>query len=233
MIQLQNVSKKYPSGTVAFENLNIEIGKGEFVFLVGPSGSGKSTVTKLLLREETVTSGQITVNDFKLNKLPQSKIPFLRRKMGVVFQDFRLLQNKTVYENVAFTLQIVGALPKDIRRKVPNALGLVDLCKKAKLYPRELSGGEQQRVALARAIVNNPLLLIADEPTGNLDPKTSWEIMQLLNDINQRGTTVIVATHEIGIVREMNKRIINMSEYQTIPQYMKDFEVKKTDESNI
>ncbi len=208
MVELKNVYKRYPNGTVALRDINLKISKGEFVFVIGPSGSGKSTLIKLILKEEDATGGEIIVNGFPVSTMSRRQIPYLRRSLGVVFQDFRLLMNKTVYENVAFAMQITEALPKDIRRQVPMALALVGLSKKANAYPGQLSGGEQQRVAMARAIVNNPSLLIADEPTGNLDPETSWEIMRLLNEINQRGTTVLVATHSKSIVDAMRKRVV-------------------------
>ena len=208
MVELRNVSKTYPNGTVALRDINLKLDKGEFVFLVGPSGSGKSTLVKLLLKEEEATEGEVYVNGYDVTSMARQEIPYLRRSLGVVFQDFRLLPNKTVYENVAFAMIITEALPKEIRRQVPMALALVGLSRKANMYPHQLSGGEQQRVALARALVNNPALLIADEPTGNLDPETSWEIMKLLSEINHRGTTVIVATHEKSIVDEMKKRVV-------------------------
>ncbi|WP_265447291.1 cell division ATP-binding protein FtsE [Acetivibrio straminisolvens] len=208
MVEYRSVSKKYPNGTLALSNINLTINKGEFAFFVGPSGSGKSTLLKLILKEEDPTEGEVFVNGYELSKMSRKEIPLLRRSLGVVFQDFRLLPNKTVYENVEFAMQITEALPKEIRRQVPMALALVGLSKKAKAYPNQLSGGEQQRVALARALVNNPALLIADEPTGNLDPETSWEIMKLLAEVNYRGTTVIVATHEKSIVDAMKKRVI-------------------------
>ncbi|HEY8350058.1 MAG TPA: cell division ATP-binding protein FtsE [Clostridia bacterium] len=208
MVELRNVSKTYPNGTVALRDVNLKLDKGEFVFLVGPSGSGKSTLVKLLLKEEEATEGEVYVNGYDVTSMARQEIPYLRRSLGVVFQDFRLLPNKTVYENVAFAMIITEALPKEIRRQVPMALALVGLSRKANMYPHQLSGGEQQRVALARALVNNPALLIADEPTGNLDPETSWEIMKLLSEINHRGTTVIVATHEKSIVDEMKKRVV-------------------------
>ena len=210
MIEFRNVSKKYETGTEAIHNINFKINKGEFAFLVGSSGSGKSTIIKLILKEEEPTSGNIIINGKDTTFLKPSRVPFLRRSMGIVFQDFRLLPDKTVYENVAFAMYIVRATPKHIRRQVPMVLSLVGLANKAKVYPNELSGGEQQRVALARAIVNNPSMLIADEPTGNLDPNTAWDIMELLNDINLRGTTVVVATHAKDIVDKMNKRVIRI-----------------------
>lgn len=210
MIEFRNVSKKYDTGTEAIHNINFKINKGEFAFLVGSSGSGKSTIIKLILKEEEPTSGNIIINGKDTTFLKPSRVPFLRRSMGIVFQDFRLLPDKTVYENVAFAMYVVRATPKHIRRQVPMVLSLVGLANKAKVYPNELSGGEQQRVALARAIVNNPSMLIADEPTGNLDPNTAWDIMELLNDINLRGTTVVVATHAKDIVDKMNKRVIRI-----------------------
>ena len=210
MIEFKNVSKVYDTGTEAVHNANFKIDKGEFVFLVGSSGSGKSTLIKLILKEEEPTRGNIIINGKDTTYLKPNKIPILRRSMGVVFQDFRLLPDKTVYDNVAFAMYIVKATPRHIRRQVPMVLSLVGLSAKAKMYPNELSGGEQQRVALARALVNNPSMIIADEPTGNLDPDTAWEIMNLLNDINLRGTTVVMATHAKNIVDEMNKRVIHI-----------------------
>lgn len=208
MILFSNVSKEYENGTRALDNISFYIEKGEFVFIVGPSGAGKSTLVKLLMHEETATSGDVIINSVNVGSLKRSQIPYLRRSMGVVFQDFRLLPGKTVYENVAFAMQIVQASRRDIRRNVPNALSMVGLSHKARMLPTQLSGGEQQRVALARAIVNNPSFLIADEPTGNLNPKTAMEIMELLDDINKRGTTVIMATHAKDIVDSMKKRVI-------------------------
>ena len=208
MVELKNVMKKYPNGTIALQDINLKIDKGEFIFLVGQSGSGKSTLVKLLLKEEDATEGEVFVNGYDVTTMTRYEVPFLRRSLGVVFQDFRLLPNKTVYENVAFAMLITEALPKEIRRQVPMALALVGLSRKANMFPHQLSGGEQQRVALARALVNNPSLLIADEPTGNLDPETSWDIIKLLSEVNQRGTTVIVATHEKYIVDEMRKRVV-------------------------
>jgi cell division transport system ATP-binding protein len=210
VIEFKDVTKYYPNGAIGLDNVSFKIEKGEFVFIVGHSGSGKSTLLKLILHEETPSSGEVYVNEFAIHDMLKSEIPYLRRGLGVVFQDFRLLPNKTVYENVAFAMQIVEAQPKDIRRQVPVALALVGLSKKARSYPNQLSGGEQQRVAVARALVNNPSILIADEPTGNLDPETSWEIMDLIEEINQRGTTVIVATHEKNIVDQMKKRVFNL-----------------------
>lgn len=208
MILLSNVTKTYPNGSTALDDVSFFIERGEFVFIVGPSGAGKSTLIKLLMHEEIPTSGQVIINNKDIGKLKRREIPYLRRSMGVVFQDFRLLSNKTVYENVAFAMDIIGASRKEIRRQVPNVLSLVGLSHKAKSYPSELSGGEQQRVALARALVNNPAFLIADEPTGNLNPKVAMEIMELLDNINKRGTTVIMATHAKDIVDAMKKRVI-------------------------
>jgi cell division transport system ATP-binding protein len=208
MVEFKDVTKMYPNGTLALKDVNLKINKGEFVFIVGSSGSGKSTLIKLILKEENPTQGEVFVNGYEVSSMDSKDVPSLRRSLGIVFQDFRLLPNKTVYENVAFAMQITEALPKEIRRQVPMALALVGLSRKANVYPGQLSGGEQQRVALARAIVNSPSLLVADEPTGNLDPETSIEIMKLLSEINHRGTTVIVATHEKTIVDSMKKRVI-------------------------
>ena len=212
MIEFRNVSKTYGTGTEAVHKANFNIDKGEFAFLVGSSGSGKSTLIKLILKEENPTSGNIIINGKDTTYLKPKRVPFLRRSMGVVFQDFRLLPDKTVYDNVAFAMYIVNATKKHIRRQVPMVLSLVGLSNKAKVYPNELSGGEQQRVALARALVNNPSMLIADEPTGNLDPDTAWDIMTLLDDINKRGTTVVVATHAKDIVDRMRKRVIQIED---------------------
>lgn len=208
MIKLVNVSKEYDNGVKALSNINMEIDKGEFVFLVGSSGAGKSTLIKLLLKEEVVTDGNIFLNDLDITRVPNRRIPLIRRNVGVVFQDFRLLPNKTVYENVAFAMEIIGAHPKEIRRRVPMILSMVDLSRKASSFPDQLSGGEQQRVSIARSIVNNPPVLIADEPTGNLDPETAWEVMKALIDINARGTTILMATHARDIVNSMKKRVI-------------------------
>ncbi len=208
MIKFINVSKEYKNGVKALSNVSLSIKKGEFVFLVGSSGAGKSTLIKLILKEEEPTEGKIYLNDKDITKVKNRRIPYIRRNVGVVFQDFRLLPNKTVYENVAFAMEIIGAHPKEIRRNVPMVLSMVDLSKKAYCYPDELSGGEHQRVAISRAIVNNPPVLIADEPTGNLDPETAWDIMKVLRDINRRGTTVLMATHAKNIVDVMKKRVI-------------------------
>ena len=210
MIEFVNVHKRYEGGVEALNNVNLFIGKGEFVFLVGPSGSGKSTLLKLMIREEEADSGKIILNNYKVSSMKDKHVPYLRRSIGIVFQDFRLLPDKTVFENVAFAMRIVKASPRTIRRKVPMLLSLVGLSQKANSYPHELSGGEQQRVAMARALANNPLVLIADEPTGNLDPENAWEIMKILNEINMRGTTVVVATHAKDIVDAMQKRVVEL-----------------------
>ena len=210
MIKFENVSKIYENNVKALSDINIEIGVGEFVFLVGPSGSGKSTFIKMLLKEVEPTNGKVIVGSTDLSKLTRKQIPYFRRKVGMVFQDFRLIPNLNVYENVAFAMKVVEATPKEIRKRVPMVLSLVGLSHKYKMFPNELSGGEQQRVSLARAIVNNPTVLIADEPTGNLDPKTAQEIMELLDDINKAGTTVLMATHAKEIVDSMKKRVLEI-----------------------
>ena len=210
MIHMNNVTKVYPNGSTGVENINLHINKGEFVFIVGSSGSGKSTLMKLLLKELDPTEGDIIINKVKTNELNRRQIPYLRRNLGVVFQDFRLLPNKTVYENVAFAMRVIEAPGRIIRRNVPAVLSLVGLGQKGRSYPNQLSGGEQQRTALARAIVNNPPILICDEPTGNLDPETAWGIMQLLDDINKRGTTIVMATHAKDIVDAMQKRVVTL-----------------------
>ena len=208
MIEFKNVSKIYNNNVKALSDVSINIESGEFVFLVGPSGAGKSTFIKMILKEVEPTSGSVRVNDTELSELGRKDIPYFRRKIGMVFQDFRLIPNLNVYENVAFAMKVVEATPKEIRRRVPMVLSLVGLSHKYKMFPNELSGGEQQRVSLARAIVNNPSLLIADEPTGNLDPETAKEIMDLLDDINKAGTTILMATHAKDIVDTMKKRVI-------------------------
>ncbi len=208
MIKLVEVTKEYGNGVKALSNINLEIDKGEFVFLVGSSGAGKSTLIKLLLKEEEASEGRIYLNNLDITRVPNRRVPLIRRNVGVVFQDFRLLPNKTVFENVSFAMEILGVHPKEIRRRVPMVLSMVDLSRKASSYPDQLSGGEQQRVSIARSIVNNPPVLIADEPTGNLDPDTAWEVMKTLNDINARGTTVLMATHAKDIVNTMRKRVI-------------------------
>ncbi len=210
IINLTNVCKAYSTGAPALKDVNLHINRGEFVFIVGDSGSGKSTLIKLLLRELTVTSGSINVMGYDLSRIRHRKIPKFRRNLGVVFQDFRLLKDRNVYENVAFAQRIVQKSGKEIKRNVPSMLAVVGLAGKYKAKPRQLSGGEQQRVALARALVNQPTILLADEPTGNLDPKNSWEIMKLLEQINENGTTVIVVTHNREIVNAMQKRVVTL-----------------------
>ena len=210
MIDLQDVSKSYAAGIPAVNNINLHIDKGEFVFIVGDSGAGKSTIIKMMLKELEPTSGKIVINGKNLARLKRRKVPMLRRDIGVVFQDFRLLKDRNVYENVAFAQRVVETPVKIIRRRVPAMLSLGGLAEKYRSYPKELSGGEQQRVALARALVNNPPILLADEPTGNLDPKNSWEIMKLLEEINNRGTTVIVVTHNREVVDAMQKRVVTI-----------------------
>ena len=210
MIELENVSKSYSTGAPAIKGISLKIENGEFVFIVGNSGSGKSTLIKLLMKELEPTSGKIYVNGRFLNNMRRRKIADHRRDIGVVFQDFRLLRDRNVYENIAFAQRVVETPIRVIRRRVPAMLALVGLSEKYRSFPKELSGGEQQRVALARALVNNPSILLADEPTGNLDPKNSWEIMKLLEEINKRGTTVVVVTHNREIVDAMNKRVITM-----------------------
>ncbi|MGX8797401.1 cell division ATP-binding protein FtsE [Fusibacter sp. JL298sf-3] len=208
MIEFNSVSKKYDNGVMALNNVSVQIEKGEFVFLVGPSGAGKSTFIKSILKEVDVSGGSVVVDDLTVNKLHRRKVPMLRRKVGVVFQDFRLLPNKTVYENIAFAMEITGTSQRMIKKQVPMILALVGLNGKGTFYPNQLSGGEQQRVSIARSIINNPPILIADEPTGNLDPDTSWEIMKVLRTINRRGTTILMATHDREVVDIMKKRVI-------------------------
>lgn len=210
MIEFKDVTKEYSKGIAALNGVNLKIEKGEFAFIVGDSGSGKSTLIRLLLKELDPTSGSIIVNGQNLNRLKHRKIPQYRRHLGVVFQDFRLLKDRNIYENIAFALRVTETSPRIIKQKVPAALSLVGLAQKYKAFPKELSGGEQQRVAIARAIVNEPAILLADEPTGNLDPTNSWEIMKLLEEANERGTTVLVVTHNQEIVNEMKKRVITM-----------------------
>ena len=207
MIDFDHVTKKYRTN-IGLDDVSVHINKGDFVFLVGPSGAGKSTFIKLILKEINADSGTIKVGDFVVTDLSNREIPMFRRKVGTVFQDFRLLPKKTVFENVAFAMEVLHKTPRQIRKQVPQILSLVGISDKAHKYPDELSAGEQQRVAIARAIVNNPAVLIADEPTGNLDPNTAWEIMDLLEQINLRGTTIVMVTHAKDIVDKMNKRVI-------------------------
>ena len=205
---MNNVVKKYPNGVVAVNGITVEIKKGEFVYVVGPSGAGKSTFIKLMYREEKPTSGDVLINGINLRTLKTSRVPHLRRQLGVVFQDFKLLPRLTVYENVAFAMEVIEEDTKVIRKRVMEVLDLVGLKHKVRMFPSELSGGEQQRVAIARSIVNRPKVMIADEPTGNLDPETSWEIMNIFEEINRQGTTILMATHNREIVNTIRKRVI-------------------------
>lgn len=210
MIELSHISKTYPNGTHALYDVNMHVDKGEFVFIVGSSGAGKSTLLKLITCEEKADGGNLTVNGHDLMSIKRREVPYLRRTMGMVFQDFRLISKMSVFDNVAFAMHIVGASNREIRKRVPYILGLVSLQDKAKCYPAELSGGEQQRVGLARALVNNPDMIIADEPTGNIDPALSFEIVDLLSEINLRGTTILMVTHEHSLVKHFQKRIIEI-----------------------
>ncbi len=210
MIKLEHVSKSYTAGIPALNDVSLDIEEGEFVFIVGDSGSGKSTLIKLLLKELEPTEGTITINNKKLNKIKRRQIPKFRRNIGVVFQDFRLLKDRNNYDNVAFAQKVIGESNRSIKKNVPSMLSMVGLAAKYRSYPRQLSGGEQQRVAIARALINEPKILLADEPTGNLDNHNAWEIMKLLEEINSRGTTVVVVTHNLEIVKAMNKRVITM-----------------------
>lgn len=212
MIKLKNVSKIYPNGARALSNINLDINKGEFVFLVGQSGAGKSTLIKLLYREELATRGQVLIDNVNLVRLKPRQVPMIRRNIGVIFQDFKLLPTKTVYENIAFAQHVLGKSKQDIKERTTEILALVGLPKKKDAFPSELSGGEQQRVCVARALVNKPNLLIADEPTGNLDMETAWDIMDLLDQINRAGTTVVMATHAMQIVQKMGKRVVRVEE---------------------
>lgn len=221
MIELKEVTKEYTKGMAALNGVSLKIEKGEFVFIVGDSGSGKSTLIRLLMKELEPTSGKIEVMGRDIRKLKHKEIPFYRRRIGVVFQDFRLLKDRNVYENVAFALRVTETATRVIKKKVPAALSLVGLAQKYKSFPRELSGGEQQRVAIARAIVNEPSILLADEPTGNLDPANTWEIMKLLQEANDRGTTVVVVTHNHEIVNAMHKRVITMSKGNIVSDEIK------------
>ena len=217
MIEFKNVTKRYPEGKVALDNLNLKINDGEFVFIMGDSGAGKTTMTKLLLREEKVTSGELWVGDTNLAKMPSARIPKYRRRLGVVFQDFRLFKQKTVFENVAFALRILGGTPaSEVKTRVMTMLRVVGLEEKAQSFPSQLSGGEQQRVALARAIINNPHTIIADEPTGNLDPKLSMEIMGLLVQMKEYGKTVVVVTHEEELAKMFHQRIVRLKDGRVV-----------------
>ena len=225
MIRLIDAEKVYDNGTHALKGVSFTVDDGEFAFLVGPSGSGKSTIIKLLTGEVVPTAGRVMVNGFSMSRISERQIPYMRRTIGVIFQDFRLIGNKTVYDNLALAMRAVGASPRELRSRIPYVLELVGLADKENRYPDELSGGEQQRVAIARALVNNPSTIVADEPTGNLDPGRSLEIMTLLERINALGTTVIVVTHERGLVNHFNKRIILLNEGRVIGAGMASYEV--------
>lgn len=216
MIEFKGVHKTYDSGIKALRDVNLQIDKGEFVFIVGSSGAGKSTFLKLIMREEVANAGDVIVNGYNLSRLKRRDVPYFRRTMGIVFQDFRLINKMNVYDNVAFAMRVTGASRREIRRRVPYILGLVGLQEKAKSFPQELSGGEQQRVGLARALVNNPSMIIADEPTGNIDPELSHEIVELLSEINRRGTTILMVTHEHTLVHEFHHRIITIRDGRVV-----------------
>ncbi|KUP05239.1 cell division protein FtsE [Bacillus coahuilensis p1.1.43] len=216
MIEMIDVYKKYSNGVIAANGFNINIQQGEFIYVVGPSGAGKSTFIKMMYREEKPTSGNVMINGIDISKIKNSRVPYLRRNMGVVFQDFKLLPNLTVFENIAFALEVIEETPNSIKKKVMETLSLVGLKHKARMFPDELSGGEQQRVSIARSIVNTPKLVIADEPTGNLDPETSWEIMKIFEEINLRGTTIIMATHNREIVNTIRHRVVAIENGQVV-----------------
>ncbi|MDR1260212.1 MAG: cell division ATP-binding protein FtsE [Oscillospiraceae bacterium] len=216
MISFSNVSKEYPNGTKALDRIEFFVNNGEFVFIIGPSGAGKSTLMKLIMHEEQATSGQIDVNGYNLRKIKNRQISKYRRSLGMVFQDFRLINQMTVYDNVAFALRVTGVGGRDIRRRVFYILDLVNLLQKAESFPNQISGGEQQRVALARALVNNPAIIIADEPTGNIDPELSTGVMELLCEINRCGPTVVVVSHEHDLVKKLDKRVINIEKGQIV-----------------
>ncbi len=216
MIEFRNVYKTYDNGTKALKDFNLYIDEGEFVFIVGSSGAGKSTLLKILMREELPNSGEVIVDGRRLSTLRHKDVPYYRRSMGMVFQDFRLIPNMTVFDNVAFAMRVTGASTKAVRKKVPYVLGLVGLNDKARCLPKELSGGEQQRVGLARALINNPSIIIADEPTGNVDPRMSFEIVDMLNEINRRGTTVLMVTHEHSLVKKFRRRIIEIQDGELV-----------------
>ena len=211
MIEFKNVSKVYANGTSALKNINLHIKKGEFVFIVGSSGSGKSTFLKLIMHEELPSEGTIYLDGINIAQITKKEVPYIRRKMGIVFQDFRLIDKMTVFDNVAFAMRVTGASERDVKKRVPYILKLVELQDKANRRPAELSGGEQQRVSLARALVNNPSIIVADEPTGNIDPEMSYEIVELLTEINKRGTTILMVTHEHDLVQHFGKRVIEIN----------------------
>ncbi len=216
IIEMKDVTKKYSNGTTALRGVSINVDAGEFAYIVGPSGAGKSTFIKLLYREEKLDKGSLTVGNFNLAKIKKKDVPLLRRSVGVVFQDYKLLPKKTVYENIAYAMEVIGEKPRNIKKRVMEVLDLVGLKHKIRTFPNELSGGEQQRIAIARAIVNNPKVLIADEPTGNLDPENSWEIMNLLERINLQGTTVLMATHNSQIVNTLRHRVIAIEDGRVV-----------------
>ena len=228
MIKLEHVSKSYSAGIPALNDVSLNIEEGEFVFVVGDSGSGKSTLIKLLLKELEPTEGTITINGRKLNKIRRRQIPKFRRNIGVVFQDFRLLKDRNIYDNVAFAQKVIGESNRSIKKNVPKLLSMVGLAAKYRSYPRQLSGGEQQRVAIARALINKPKILLADEPTGNLDANNAWEIMKLMEEINEQGTTVVVVTHNLEIVKAMNKRVITMQKGVVVDDTASDHYGKAT-----
>ena len=235
MIKLEHVSKSYSAGIPALNDVSLNIEEGEFVFVVGDSGSGKSTLIKLLLKELEPTEGTITINGRKLNKIRRRQIPKFRRNIGVVFQDFRLLKDRNIYDNVSFAQKVIGESNRSIKKNVPKLLSMVGLAAKYRSYPRQLSGGEQQRVAIARALINKPKILLADEPTGNLDANNAWEIMKLMEEINEQGTTVVVVTHNLEIVKAMNKRVITMQKGVVVDDtasdhYGKDTSVEQDDD---
>lgn len=222
MISIKSVSKNYPNGARALSNINLEISKAEFVFLVGPSGAGKSTLIKLLYREELATRGQVLIDNINLSRLNSKQVPLIRRRTGVIFQDYKLLLTKTVFENIAFAQQVIGKSKQETKQNTLNILELVGLSHKKDVFPSELSGGEQQRVCVARALVNQPQILLADEPTGNLDINNAWSIMNLLERINKQGTTVVMATHAMYIVEEMNKRVVRVEEGRIIDDNLEE-----------
>ena len=233
MIKLEHISKSYSAGIPALNDVSLNIEEGEFVFIVGDSGSGKSTLIKLLLKELEPTEGTITINGRKLNKIKRRQIPKFRRNIGVVFQDFRLLKDRNIYDNVAFAQKVIGESNRSIKKNVPLMLSMVGLAAKYRSYPKQLSGGEQQRVAIARALINRPKILLADEPTGNLDNNNAWEIMKLMEEINNNGTTVVVVTHNLEIVKAMNKRVVTMKKGVIVDDSADsmDYELESTGEN--
>lgn len=227
MIEFIDISKQYDSGTEALKHVNLKINKGEFVFIVGSSGAGKSTFLKLIMKEESQNEGEIIVNDRRLSSMKRKEIPYLRRTMGIVFQDFRLIDKMSVFDNVAFAMRVIGSRERDVRKRVPYILSLVGLENKARSYPSELSGGEQQRVGLARALVNNPSMIIADEPTGNIDPELSYEIVELLDQINKCGTTILMVTHEHSLVEKFPRRVIEIKDGQILSDKTSEEHLKR------